>query len=409
MFTGYYKKTLIGLMALTLASVTSLTSPAAHAAKYSAIVVDGKTGKVLHASSADAPRFPASLTKIMTLYVLFDYLTKKRLTVNTKFYVTPYASSRPPTKMGLRAGKYVKVKDLIGSLVTKSANDGAVVVAENLAGSVPKFARLMTRTARKMGMSRTTFKNPSGLPNWSQKTTARDMAILSVRIMNDFPKLSRSFKMRSYTYKRKRFGNHNRLLGRYRGVEGIKTGYTRASGFNLTTSVRRNGKHVIAVVMGGRTGRARNAKMRQLLNRFIPKARSMRGRIFPQVFAGVRMHKKHATRLAAAPAPRRRKAKVSTVGTPATGWTARSNKNSGGYDVQVGAFTDPEEAKIRIKSATNRAKDILKGHSSFTMKANVRSTTYYRARFANFTKRSAKRTCSKLKSRGITCVIMTSR
>ncbi len=406
MFTVNYRQSFIGLMMLTMASSALFSHPAYAASKYAAIVVDGKTGKVLHANSADAPRFPASLTKIMTLYVLFDYMKKKRLTVNTKFYVTPHAASRPPTKMGVRAGKYVKVKDLIGALVTKSANDGAVVVAENLAGSVPKFARLMTKTARKMGMSRTTFKNPSGLPNWAQKTTARDMAILSVRIMNDFPKLSKAFKMRSYTYKRKRFGNHNRLLGRYRGMEGIKTGYTRASGFNLTTSVRRNGKHVIAVVMGGRTGRARNAAMRRLLDRFIPKARSIRGRRMPQMFAGVRMHKAHPTRMAAAPAPRK-KARASTVGTPSTGWQARSSKRrTGAYDVQIGAFTDPQEAKIRIRATKNRAQDLLKGHKAYTMKANVHSTIYYRARFANFSRKTAKRTCSRLKSRGITCVIM---
>ncbi|MBO6894315.1 MAG: D-alanyl-D-alanine carboxypeptidase [Roseibium sp.] len=240
--------------------------------KYAGIVVDAKTGKTLYSSSADAYRYPASLTKIMTLYVVFEELEAGRLSLDSRLKVSKYASGRPPSKIGLKPGKTIRVKDAILALVTKSANDVATVVAENIGGSEKKFAERLTRTARQLGMKKTTFRNPHGLPNSGQRTSARDMATLGRAIQERFPQYYGYFKTRSYKYNGRTYGNHNRLLGRVKGVDGIKTGYIRASGFNLVTSVKRDGRHIVAVVMGGRSGKSRNAQMTKLINRYLPKA-----------------------------------------------------------------------------------------------------------------------------------------
>ncbi|WP_417689327.1 serine hydrolase [Roseibium sp.] len=249
-----------------------MTTPVMANSKYAGIVVDAKTGKTLYASSADEPRYPASLTKIMTLYVVFEELEAGRLSLNSKLKVSKYASGRPPSKLGLKAGSSITVKDAILALVTKSANDVATTVAENIGGSEARFAERMTRTARQIGMSKTTFRNPHGLPNSGQRTTARDMATLGRAIQERFPKYYEYFDTRVYSYNGRRYGNHNKLLGRVKGVDGIKTGYIRASGFNLVTSVKRDDRHIVAVVMGGKTGRSRDAQMVKLINGYLKKA-----------------------------------------------------------------------------------------------------------------------------------------
>ncbi|WP_247647992.1 D-alanyl-D-alanine carboxypeptidase [Pannonibacter phragmitetus] len=235
-------------------------------------MVDAKTGKTLYSASADELRFPASLTKVMTLYIVFEELEAGRLRMDTPLKVSAYAAARPPSKLGLRPGSTIQVRDAILALVTKSANDVAAVVAENIGGSEARFADRMTRTARQIGMSKTTFKNPHGLPNAGQRTTARDMATLGRAIQDRFPKHFELFKTRSFTYQGRTHGNHNRLLGAVPGVSGIKTGYINASGFNLVTSVERDGRQIVAVVMGGNTGRSRDAQMVKLINEYMPKA-----------------------------------------------------------------------------------------------------------------------------------------
>lgn len=259
--------------ALLIAGMTAAgATPAVANSKYAGIVVDAKTGKTLYADSADAYRYPASLTKIMTLYIVFEELEAGRLSLNSKFKVSKNASKEPPSKIGLRPGQTIKVKDAILALVTKSANDVATTVAENIGGSEAKFAKRMTNTARQLGMKRTTFRNAHGLPNSRQRTTARDMSRLGIAIQERFPQYYKYFNTRVYTYKGRRYGNHNKLLGRVKGVDGIKTGYIRASGFNLVTSVNRNGRHIVAVVMGGRTGATRNKHMTNLIGRYLHKA-----------------------------------------------------------------------------------------------------------------------------------------
>ena len=239
---------------------------------YAAIVVDAKTGAVLHQSSPDSRRHPASLTKIMTLYLLFERLEAGKIKLGTPLEVSEEASIQAPTKLGLKPGDTIKVEDAIGGLITKSANDAAVVVAEALAGSEEEFARQMTRKARALGMRHTVYRNASGLPNEEQVTTARDQALLGIAIQHRFPRYYRYFSTANYTYRGQILRNHNRLLGQVDGVDGIKTGYTRASGFNLVTSVRRDARHVVAVVLGGRSAQQRDARMRDLIGSHIVKA-----------------------------------------------------------------------------------------------------------------------------------------
>lgn len=245
--------------------------------KYAAIVVDTATGKVLYQANPDARRYPASLTKMMTLYVLFEELNRGRFKLSTPLRVSALAQRQSPTKLGLRAGQTITVEDAIKGLITRSANDAAAVIAENVAGSVPAFADRMTRTARAIGMTNTRFRNANGLPDPGQYTSARDMMKLGVALQVRFPQYYPLFSIRSYTFRGRTIGNHNNLLGRVNGVDGIKTGYVNASGFNLVTSVKRDGRKIVAVVMGGKTAAQRDAHMVQLINTYLPKASRSRG------------------------------------------------------------------------------------------------------------------------------------
>jgi D-alanyl-D-alanine carboxypeptidase len=239
---------------------------------YSAIVVDANSGNVLHSASPDEPRHPASLTKIMTLYLLFERLEAGKLKLDSQLPVSEHASVQAPTKLGLKPGQTIAVEDAIRGLVTKSANDAAVVVAEAIGGNESDFAEMMTKKAHALGMSRTVYRNASGLPNDEQSTTARDQALLGRAIQERFPREYRFFSTPSFTYHGEAMRNHNSLLGQVEGVDGIKTGYTQASGFNLVTSVRRNNRHIVAVVLGGTSAGARDARMRTLIEQHIAAA-----------------------------------------------------------------------------------------------------------------------------------------
>lgn len=252
---------------MTLALAISLLVPVTASAKYASMVVDADTGRVLHATNADTRNYPASLTKIMTLYMVFDALKRGEITLDTALRVSARAAGMQPSKLGLRQGTTIKVRDAILGLVTKSANDAAVVVAEALGGTEIEFARLMTARARALGMSRTTFRNASGLPNRRQLSTARDMALLGIRIREDFPGYYEYFSTTQFNYAGRSYRNHNTLLSDYRGTDGIKTGYIRASGFNLVASVSRDGYRLIGVVFGGRSGSSRDRHMRMLLDK----------------------------------------------------------------------------------------------------------------------------------------------
>jgi D-alanyl-D-alanine carboxypeptidase len=239
--------------------------PGAWQAGFAAIVIDAKTGKTLDEESPDALRHPASLTKIMTLYLLFEQIEQNKLHLKSRLNVSENATEKPPSKLGLQEGTTIAVEDAIKALVTRSANDVATVIAENIADEEEAFAVLMTKKARALGMTNTVFKNASGLPDREQVTTARDMATLGRAIQDRFPSLYRFFSTQSFVWRGRVIANHNRLLGRVHGVDGIKTGYTNASGFNLVTSVRHKNRHMVAVVLGGRTGAQRDQYMRELI------------------------------------------------------------------------------------------------------------------------------------------------
>lgn len=239
---------------------------------YAAMVVDVKTGRILHATNPDAPRHPASITKVMTLYLLFEQLERGTMNLNTQLRVSANAAKQPPSKLGVRAGQTVSVEDAIKAVVTRSANDVAVVIAENIGGSESAFANMMTRKARSLGMSRTTYRNASGLPNPGQITTARDLTILGRAIQDRFPRYYGYFQTRSFEYGNQVIGNHNRLIGRIEGVDGIKTGYTRASGFNLLTNARTSDRHIVAVVLGGKSSASRDNIMAGLVQTNMPRA-----------------------------------------------------------------------------------------------------------------------------------------
>src|SRR5882672_400019 len=243
---------------------------------FSSIIVDGNSGATLSANNPDASRHPASLTKIMTLYLLFERLDAGKMKLDTEMDVSEHASEQAPTKLGLRPGQSIAVEDAIKGLVTRSANDAAVVIAEAIAGDEGDFAKLMTRKARALGMTRTVYRNASGLPDDDQVTTARDQSTLGRAIQDRFPRYYRYFSTTAFNYHGHSISNHNHLLGNVEGVDGIKTGYTRASGFNLVTSMRRGNRHLVGVVMGGRSGGSRDTIMRGLLAENLEKAATKR-------------------------------------------------------------------------------------------------------------------------------------
>lgn len=253
-------------------------APAAANPRHAAMVIDANTGDVLHAENAAEPRHPASLAKMMTLYLAFEAIERGRASYATRISVSARAAEAPPTKLDLDEGDTIALIDAMKSLITRSANDMAIAIAEHLAGSEADFARLMTDKARALGMTGTIFRNASGLPDPAQITTARDMITLAIRLYDDFPRHYQLFSLRSFSYQGSTYKNHNTLLGRFVGTDGIKTGYTRMSGFNLVSSVRRGGRHVIGVVMGGTTAGRRDDAMRLLVSRALVKASPIRRR-----------------------------------------------------------------------------------------------------------------------------------
>ena len=385
--------------------------PASAASKYAAFIIDANSGKVLHSANADAKRYPASLTKMMTLYVVFEMIEAGRLGLNTELIVTKAAAKRPPSKLGVKAGHKITVRNAIAALVTKSANDVATTIADNLAGSETKFARYMTWKARQLGMKNTVFRNASGLPNWEQKTTARDMATLALALMDNFPQHYHHFKRKYFKYRGRSYRNHNSLLRNYSGTDGIKTGYTRASGFNLAASVRRKKKHLVGIVMGGASSGKRNAQMRRLLTRAFRKAstRKSRKKIYapaPVLVAAKPRRKPAATSQNARTVKVTRASLRAPSPKPALRKTV-SPSGDGGFHVQVGAFDSAAEANARLLRVAARHAGLVGKRTTRTLRFSKGSRTYYRARFAGFTKRDAAATCRALKQKKIDCVVMT--
>ncbi|CAM3523893.1 D-alanyl-D-alanine carboxypeptidase [Halomonas lysinitropha] len=246
--------------------------------RYAGIVIDADSQEILYAENADKPRYPASLTKMMTLYLMFEALKERRLSLNQPLPVSSYAASKPASKLYVKSGSTIPVEKAIEALVIKSANDVAVVVAEALGGSEGNFGRMMTDKARELGMTRTTFRNPNGLPDSEQVTTARDMAVLARHLMRDFPQYYLYFSRTSFTWRGKTITGHNRLLDNYPGADGMKTGFIRASGFNVATSAVRGERRLLTVVMGGFSAASRDAHTADLLDRSFLRASLADGR-----------------------------------------------------------------------------------------------------------------------------------
>lgn len=263
-----YLRATIVVMTAILVTLLPHGVALAGAPPFSALTVDARNGKLLYAQDIDGIRHPASLTKMMTLYLLFQDLSAGKLTLSSPITVSARATGVAPSKLGVKAGDSITVETAIKAIVVKSANDVATAVAENLGGTESAFAQRMTRTARALGMSHTIFLNASGLPNPKQVTSARDMATLGLRLMRDYPQYYPYFRIQNFVYDGRTIKGHNRLLGSYEGTDGIKTGYVAASGFNLVTSVRRGDKRLLGVVIGGKSGASRDAYMKQMLSRY---------------------------------------------------------------------------------------------------------------------------------------------
>ncbi|WP_338610483.1 D-alanyl-D-alanine carboxypeptidase [Pelagibacterium nitratireducens] len=260
------------IAAMTLAAVSAPAAAQNVPRAYAGIAVDAKTGQVLYQDNANELRYPASLTKVMTLYIIFQELEAGRLKLDSKLRVSQYASQAVPTKLWVQPGSTITVEDAINALVIISANDVARVVAENISGTESQFAERMTQTARALGMSRTTYKNANGLPNSGQVTTAADQAILGRAVYLHFPHYYDYFQARSFKYNGRTYNGHNALLGQ-NGVDGIKTGYINASGYNLMTAARSSNRHIVVIGLGFNTGASRNARVAELVRTYLPKAR----------------------------------------------------------------------------------------------------------------------------------------
>jgi len=344
-------------------------------AKYASLVVDADTGEILHATNEETRNYPASLTKMMTMYMIFDRLHKKRWSLTTKLKVSRRAARQPASKLGLRAGTTITVKQAILALATKSANDVATTVAENIAGRERNFALKMTAKARSLGMSKTTFRNASGLPHRAQMSTAKDMSILARALLRDFPQYYHYFSTKSFKYGGITHKTHNKLLKTYPGADGFKTGYIRASGFNLVASATRNGRRIIGVVFGGRSSKQRNHHMATLLDKGF-----------------ARLAKKHGTLLIAKTAPEAPK-KAKPVKTASRKSTSRDT-----WGVQVGAFSKVSQARSAAEKAIGKASRYLNGGNIRIVPLNKRSgKILHRARIVGISKRDAYRTCRVLK------------
>lgn len=417
---------LLATFAFALGSATAIAGTAS-------LVLDARTGKVLSAENPDTLNHPASLTKMMTVYMTFEALRRGELSWNSKIKVSKAAAAKPPTRLGLKPGMTITVREAVLGMIVRSGNDAAAAMAEKLGGSEAKFARMMTAKARQIGMSKTVFINASGLPAGKQVTTARDMSTLAVALMRDFPKEYRLFATESFSFRGRKIRGHNNLMYRYEGMDGIKTGYTNASGFNLVSAVKDGNRRVVGVVLGGRTARSRDAKMAALLDRHVGKASTRGGR---QLVASTRGGNRVESPVEVASvatsevpmpfaAPQRAKqdsvaaliAATSSTAIPAERPTAVVENEStaampaaGGWQIQISAAPSAEAARMLLAQARSEAGEILAEASPYTEAVGKGAGTIYRARFVGFSSRdAAAAACDALKQRSYDCMTLPSR
>lgn len=347
---------------LTVFCLAIVVSSPAHA-KYASYVIDADTGEVLHGINQDTRNYPASLTKMMTLYLTFERLKEKRWTLNTPLKVSRRAARQPASKLGLVPGSKISVKDAILALTVKSANDVATTIAENISGKERSFALKMTAKARSLGMTKTTFRNASGLPHRGQLSTAKDMSILARALLRDFPQYYHYFSAKSFRWNNRTYRTHNKLLKTYPGSDGFKTGYIRASGYNLVSSATRDGRRIIGVVFGGRSSKQRNSHMAKLLDKG-----------FAKLSAG-----QPSLQLAHVPT----KSPVTTTASAKRSWA-----------VQVGAFSKKHQALAAAEKAVGKASRYLADGQIQIVPLTKRSgKVLHRARIVAISKRDAYRSC----------------
>ncbi len=382
--------------ALLLAVAVLLAGAKSSEAGYASIILDADTGEVLRSRNADPRNYPASLTKLMTLYMVFVELDSGRLQLSDTLAVSKRAAGQPASKLGLKRGQSITVRQAIMALATKSANDVATVVAEAISGTEREFAVSMTNQARNLGMKRTRFRNASGLPNRKQLSSARDMSVLAMAILRDFPHFYDYFSLKSFTYDGKTHRTHNNLLNRYPGMDGMKTGYIRASGFNLVASAKREGRRVIAVVFGGRTAKSRDQHMIKLLDlgfeRMAQRDRSRGVKQFavlnkipvPVFKPGANRQLLSAILLPPPPRP-----------------------IIGQWAIQIGAYRSITAAETALRVAFTRlSKLLVNASAALTPVEMKRGHVLYRARFLGLHKGEARQACISLKAVTMPCAVM---
>ncbi|MGH7907226.1 MAG: D-alanyl-D-alanine carboxypeptidase family protein [Candidatus Binataceae bacterium] len=406
-----------------LLAATFLIAPRADAAIHESIVIDATTGQVLESYNPDQRTYPASLAKLMTLYLTFQSLKSGKLNLETELKVSPHAASQQPTRLGLRSGESISVREAILAIVTKSANDAAVVLAESIGGSEETFAAMMNTAASRLGMSDTNFCNASGLPDLHQTTTARDMAKLALTLIDDYPGYYHFFSVRSFEFDGRMVAGHDHLLGEYSGADGMKTGFTQASGFNLVTSAKRGDHRLIGVVMGGATHRARDDHMMQLLDVAFAEDREHPGlteladaaesfRPAPALIKAKIVEPADVLRTKAVTPANIIKAKVieSAVVKTKVAEPAESHKAAADWRVVVGgAYRSKSAARRALRAAKRTFPDRLAhAHTAvvrIVRRGRVRS---YRAHFVELSGAKAHRICARLRRKRFACNVVQS-
>lgn len=380
---------------LLLGVAVAAWSSQASATRRAAFVLDATTGRTLYARHADEKRYPASLTKMMTLYLLFGELERKRVTLDTPFHVSAHAAAQAPVKLWMKPGDTITAGDAIRAIVTLSANDAAVTIAENLSGSEDAFARRMTRTAHRLGMMNTVFLTASGLPAAGQYTTAHDMALLGAALRARFPQYYDLFHTTRFVFRGRVYHDHDHVLHQFRHVDGIKTGYTDASGFNIVTSYRRRGRKMIVVVMGGSTWQARDARDAALIRRYASKLAHGGGN-FASLMAGIRRAETVAWPVVVA--------STAPQATAAVANEAFSARRTDDVSIRVGALPSQQAAQIVLAATEPVVEPMLDGAHPLTRRVDRDGKTFFRAVYAGFDDvDSAQQACSVLRRHHFPC------
>lgn len=398
--------------ALLCVCVLAMLRVAVANASVSSIMIDAANGEVMYEMNADERRYPASLTKLMTLYITFNALENNHIKLTDKLKVSRTAAGRSPSKLGVRAGETITVKDAIMAVIVKSANDCATVLAEHFAPTEADFAVLMTNTAHKLGMNHTTFKNASGLPNKQQKTSARDMAILAMAVYHHFPQYYKWFSAKSFQYKGRTIGGHNYILKTFAGADGMKTGYTAASGYNIITSAKRSGKRVIAVTMGHNSVGERDKKVSKMMDRGL--VHMQKGDVdvatLTNEINGKGVIKAKTARIAAVqkktPAKTQnvRLAKAQNKTAVKTTQIASAVSN-GRYAVQVGSFSDYQRARNYALTVKNKLAKKYAVHDIKVEKVQAASKTVYRSKVIGLARNDANTICRNMKRSNQACLV----